>query len=193
MSFSFQKTFICNLIAITPFTATDMRGYFSKIFEKTIFASNGINIAPFEELQSCSKKGVLRGLHFQREHSQDKLVRVLRGEVYDVAVDLREGSDTFGKWKGFYLSAKNRKMLYIPKGFAHGFLALEENTLFSYLCGDQYDPGSDGGIRWNDPQLAVDWPLERVEEVILSDKDTALPLLSEFQGKYGALQYGSDV
>ena len=139
-------------------------------------------MSPWEELRSRSHKGVLRGLHFQRRHSQDKLVQVLHGAVYDAAVDLREGSATFGKWEGFYLTAENRQMLYIPKGFAHGFLALEEDTLFSYLCGDRYDPESDGGIRWNDPQLAVNWPLERVERLIISDKDDALPTLAEYTG-----------
>ena len=108
-------------------------------------------------------------------------MQVLHGAVYDVAVDLREGSETFGKWEGFYLTAENRQMLYIPKGFAHGFLALEDDTLFSYLCGDRYDPESDGGICWNDPQLAISWPLDRVEQTTVSDKDAALPTLAEYQ------------
>ena len=108
--------------------------------------------------------------------------------MYDVAVDLREGSPTFGKWEGFELTAENRRLLYIPKGFAHGFLALEEGTLFSYLCGDRYDPASDGGIRWNDPDIAVDWPLDRVEHLIVSDKDASLPSLKEFLERYGPLK-----
>lgn len=178
--FMFEKTDIENLTWITPFCVPDERGYLTKSFEKTIFAEHGIDLTPWEELRSCSRKGVLRGLHFQRCHSQDKLVQVLHGAVFDVAVDLRQGSPTFGKWEGFYLDAENRKMLYIPKGFAHGFLALEENTLFSYLCGEQYDPESDGGIRWNDPQLNIRWPLDRVERVIMSEKDAALPF---FTGK----------
>lgn len=177
--FVFEATSIHNLMQITPFYVPDQRGYFSKTFEQSIFASHGISISPWEELRSYSHKGVLRGLHFQRRHSQDKLVQVLRGAVYDVAVDLRENSPTFGKWEGFELTAENRKMLYIPKGFAHGFLALEEDTLFSYLCGDRYDPESDGGIRWDDPKLAVTWPLDRVDRVILSEKDAALPALEE--------------
>lgn len=176
--FSFQPATISGLMSITPFCAPDDRGYLSKPFEKSVFAAHGIDLSPWEELRSFSHKGVLRGLHFQRRHSQDKLVQVLHGAVYDVAVDLREGSETFGKWEGFYLTAENRNLLYIPKGFAHGFLVLEENTLFSYLCGDRYDPESDGGIRWNDPQLAVNWPLDRVEKVILSKKDAALPFLT---------------
>lgn len=178
------------VIQISPFYAPDDRGWFSKPFEKSIFAAHGIDLSPWEELRSFSHKGVLRGLHFQRRHSQDKLVQVLRGAVYDVAVDLREGSETFGKWESFELTAENRRMLYIPKGFAHGFLALEEDTLFSYLCGDRYDPETDGGIRWNDPQLAIDWPLDRVEKVILSEKDAALPTLEKFVEQHGALTVG---
>ena len=177
--FSFQNTTISGLTLITPFCAPDDRGFLSKTFEKSLFEANGIALSPWEELRSYSHRGVLRGLHFQRRHSQDKLVQVLHGAAYDVAVDLRKGSKTFGKWEGFYLSAENRSMLYIPKGFAHGFLALEEGTLFSYLCGDRYDPESDGGVRWNDPQLAVQWPLEKIGRPILSDKDAKLPLLSE--------------
>lgn len=183
--FQFQNTTISGLTLIAPFLAPDERGYLSKPFEKSIFAAHGIDLSPWEELRSCSKKGVLRGLHFQRRHSQDKLVQVLCGSAYDVAVDLREGSETFGQWEGFYLTAENRQLLYIPKGFAHGFLALEDGTLFSYLCGDRYDPESDGGIRWNDPQLGIEWPLDRVEAVIQSDKDAALPLLSEFINDVG--------
>lgn len=189
-AFKFQRTSISNLLQITPFLALDARGYLSKPFEKSIFAEHGIELTPWEELRSCSQRGVLRGLHFQRRHSQDKLVQVLYGAVYDVAVDLRKGSETFGKWEGFYLTAENRQMLYIPKGFAHGFLALEEDTLFSYLCGDRYDSEADSGIRWNDPHLAIDWPLDRVERLIVSDKDTALPTLAEFIQVYGALKGG---
>lgn len=185
--FQFQTVSIPGLKRITPFFAADNRGYLSKPFEKSAFLEHGINLSLWEELRSCSKKGVLRGLHFQRRCCQDKLVQVLSGAVFDVAVDLRKDSETFGQWEGFYLSAENRNILYIPKGFAHGFLALEDNTLFSYLCGERYDPESDGGIRWNDPQLSVSWPLERVEQVILSDKDAALPTLAEFLAQYGPL------
>lgn len=186
-SFGFKNTSIVGLYLIVPFSAKDNRGYLSKPFEKSIFAAHGIELSPWEELRSFSKKGVLRGLHFQCRCSQDKLVQVLHGSVYDVAVDLREGSETFGKWEGFLLTAESRQMLYIPKGFAHGFLALEDDTLFSYLCGDRYDPESDGGIRWDDPQLAIQWPLERVGQVIQSEKDAALPTLAEFLAAHGPL------
>lgn len=184
---SFQATSIGQLTLIQPFIAPDSRGYLLKSFEQQIFAQHEIQLNPYEELTSCSRKGVLRGLHFQRAHSQDKLVRVLHGAVYDVAVDLRAGSSTFGQWEGFYLSSENRQMLYIPKGFAHGFLSLEENTLFSYLCGDQYDPVSDGGILWNDPDIKIQWPLDQVEQVIVSEKDQALPTFAQFCRQYSAL------
>lgn len=188
--FQFERTGISDLTLISPFYAPDSRGYLSKPFEKSIFSSHGIELSPWEELRSFSKKGVLRGLHFQRRFSQDKLVQVLHGAVYDVAVDLRDGSKTFGHWEGFYLSAENRQLLYIPKGFAHGFLALEDDTLFSYLCGDRYDPESDGGIRWNDPDLVIQWPLEQVDSPILSEKDVALPTMKEFLKEYGSLKEG---
>lgn len=186
--FEFHGTHIPNLTLITPFLAPDDRGFFSKTFEKRIFAEHGIELTPYEELRSFSREGVLRGLHFQREHSQDKLVQVLAGAAYDVAIDLRKGSPTFGKWEGFELTGENRHLLYIPKGFAHGFLALEEGTLFSYLCGDRYDPETDGGIRWDDPDIAVDWPLARIGRPIVSAKDAALPSLREFTEQHGALR-----
>lgn len=185
--FRFQQQALSGLQRVSPFCAPDRRGYFLKAFERTVFQQHGIDTQGFELFFTCSAKGTLRGLHFQRRHSQDKLVQVLHGAAYDVAVDLRAGSPTFGQWQGFELTAENRQMLYIPRGFAHGFLALEDDTLFSYLCGDRYDPASDGGIRWDDPQLGVKWPLERVEQVILSEKDAALPTLAEFLARYGPL------
>lgn len=179
-TFQFLLGRLPGLQLISPFYAEDNRGSFMKFFEKNIFERNGIEMEVYETFFTISTKGTMRGLHFQRKHCQDKLVQVLRGSVYDVAVDLREDSKTFGQWEGVYLSAENRQMLYIPKGFAHGFLALENNTLFSYLCGDRYDPESDGGIRWDDPQLAISWPIDRVEQIIQSDKDTSLPTLEAF-------------
>jgi len=185
--FKFERTGIRNLILVSHFISDDSRGYLYKTFEKNIFEANGINFTPFEVLQSYSKKGVLRGLHFQRNFCQDKLIRVLSGEIFDVAVDLRNGSDTFGKWEGFYLSAENHKMIYIPKGFAHGFLALKDNTIINYLCGDRYDKRSECGIKWDDPQLAISWPLNQVGHISLADKDKTLPTLSEFIHQYGKL------
>ena len=174
-------------VLIEPLFVADARGYTHKIFDRKIFISNGINLEPWEELRTRSRKGVIRGLHFQQRHSQDKLVHAIAGEVYDVVVDLREGSDSFGRWEGFRLTEQNKKMLYIPKGFAHGFLALEENTILSYLIGDQYDPGSDDGVKWNDPDLRIEWPLDQVEQIILSDRDGKLPSLVDFKKRYGAL------
>ena len=134
-----------------------------------------------EELVSCSARNTLRGLHFQRRYSQDKLIRVLSGEIYDVAVDLRPDSKTFGKWQGFVLSSANRKMLYIPKDFAHGFLARQDNTVVYYLCGDRYDPESEGGILWNDPDLGIDWPFDPEELPLLSEKDRNQQTFREFR------------
>lgn len=189
-TFAFQNTGIPGLRLITPFYVEDGRGFFLKSFECDVFRENGVDVQGFEAFYTNSVKGTVRGLHFQRERCQDKLVQVLHGAAYDVAVDLREGSETFGSWEGFELTAENRNMLYIPKGFAHGFLALEDDTLFSYLCGGRYDPETDGGIRWNDPQLAVRWPLGRVEKMILSEKDAALPTFAEFLARYGPLAVG---
>lgn len=188
-AFHVQPGTMDGLRLIRPFYAEDSRGAFIKSFEREIFAQSGIDMRIYEGFYTSSARGTVRGLHFQRRHCQDKLVQVLCGAAYDVAVDLRADSATFGKWEGFYLTAENRQMVYIPKGFAHGFLALEENTLFSYLCGSRYDPASDGGIRWNDPQLGVTWPLERVGgRLIISEKDAALPTMAEFLGRYGPLK-----
>ena len=178
--FTFEKTEIEGVIVATPHMFGDERGLLKKTYEKNIFAENGIVFTAIEELETTSKKGVLRGIHMQTKHSQGKLMRVVRGAIYDVAVDMRPGSATFGSWFGITLSEENKKMVYIPEGFAHGFLALEDDTLFSYLCGDRYDPESDGGIRWDDPHLAVSWPLDRVEHLIISDKDAALPTLAKY-------------
>ncbi|MDL2217839.1 dTDP-4-dehydrorhamnose 3,5-epimerase [Christensenellaceae bacterium OttesenSCG-928-M15] len=165
---------------IDPFFAPDERGFFSKWFEADIFRAHGIEINPFEAFDSLSAKGVIRGLHFQKKYWQSKLVRCLSGELFDVVVDLRKGSLTFGKWEGFYLSAENRRLIFVPEGFAHGFLSLQNETITSYLCGDKFDAESDGGIRWDDPQIGVEWPLDKIDrEIIVSQKDQCLPLLSE--------------
>lgn len=129
----------------------------------------------------------LRGLHFQRRHSQDKLVRALSGEVYDVAVDIRPASPTFGKWQGFYLTAEDRQMLYIPKGFAHGFLVCSEQAVLHYLCGDRYDPDSENGILWNDPELAIDWPLDEAAAPILSERDRSFQSFATFRKELRAV------
>lgn len=181
--FSFSTTSIAQLMLIHPFLASDNRGYLSKSFERGIFEEHGIYLTPYEELTSCSRKGVLRGLHFQRKHSQDKLIRVLSGVVYDVAVDLRRDSSTFGQWQGFTLSAENQNMLYIPKGFAHGFLALEEETVLNYLCGEQYDPTTEDGIIWNDPALSISWPTHQVDQLFISERDQTFKGIRDMIGE----------
>ena len=177
--FRFEKTSIDGLTVIHPFIAYDERGFFMKTYEKNIFMENGIDLQNAEDMTSMSHKGVLRGLHFQTQHSQDKLIRVLQGEVWDIAVDLRRDSETYGKWEGFTLSAENHIGLYIPAGFAHGFLTLSDTAVFSYRCGQFYEPGYDTGIRWNDPDLRVAWPVEITNQLIISEKDQALPYFAE--------------
>ena len=189
-NFAFHPTEIHGLQVIQPQAAPDARGVLLKTFASGLFQRHGISLIPSEALCSRSGRGVVRGLHFQRRHSQDKLVQVLHGAVFDVAVDLRLRSPTFGRWKGVVLSGENRTMLYIPKGFAHGFLALEEDSCVSYLCGAPYFPEYDGGILWNDPEVGVAWPTEGMEEIILSGKDRNLPTLAAFQATWGGLPYG---
>lgn len=183
--FEFHTTEIEQLTLITPLYLPDSRGYLSKTFEMGQFASHGIQFALIEELETKSEHNTLRGLHFQRCHSQDKLVRVLAGEIYDVAVDIRPKSRTFGQWQGFRLSAENRRMLYIPKEFAHGFLVLSGEAVVHYLCGDRHDPASEDGILWNDPELAIDWPLESGAAPGLSDRDQAFQSFSVFRQSIG--------
>ena len=186
-NFEFKTTTIADLILVIPPHVSDKRGYFTKVFEKAVFKEHGIEFLVWEELLTCSQKDVLRGLHFQRSNCQAKLVQVLCGKAFDVVVDLRKGSPTFGKWESFELSGENQKILYVPKGLAHGFLSLEENTVFKYLCGDGYVPEMDGGICWNDPQLAIKWPLDCIDRLIVSDRDKNLPMLADFLENYGPL------
>ena len=135
------------------------------------FKNAGLAMVFVQDNQSKSKKGVLRGLHYQKQHQQGKLVRVISGEVFDVAVDIRKESKTFGKWFGVTLSAENRKQFYIPEGFAHGFLVLSEEAEFVYKCTDFYHPEFEGGIAWNDEVIGIEWPLENITELLLSEKD----------------------
>ena len=146
------------LCVIEPDVHGDSRGYFMETYNQRDMAEAGLNMVFVQDNQSCSTKGVLRGLHFQKQFPQGKLVRVFRGTVYDVAVDLRSGSDTFGKWHGTILSGENKKQFYIPEGFAHGFLVLSDIAEFAYKCTDFYHPGDEGGLAWNDPKLGITWP-----------------------------------
>ncbi len=165
---------IKGLHMIEPAVFGDNRGYFMETYNYNDFAAEGIDCQFVQDNQSASKKGVLRGLHFQINYPQDKLVRVIRGEVFDVAVDLREGSETYGKWYGVHLSEENKKQFFIPKNFAHGFLVLSDYAEFCYKVTDFYHPNDEGGIMWNDPEIGVEWPLPEgmtAEDLILSEKD----------------------
>ncbi len=146
------------LCLITPAVHGDARGYFMETYNLRDMEEAGIGFSFVQDNQSSSSKGVLRGLHYQINYPQTKLVRVISGEVFDVAVDLREGSKTFGKWHGTVLSAENKKQYLIPKGFAHGFLVMSEKAEFCYKCDDFYHPGDEGGLAWNDPALGIEWP-----------------------------------
>jgi len=146
------------LFVIRPTVHGDARGYFMETYNENDMREAGLGMRFVQDNQSMSKKGVLRGLHFQKQYPQGKLVRVIRGAVFDVAVDLRAGSATYGKWFGVELSAENKKQFYISEGFAHGFLVLSDEAEFCYKCTDFYHPGDEGGLAWNDPQIGVEWP-----------------------------------
>lgn len=156
---------------ITPSVFGDSRGYFMETYQYNDFKEAGIGQVFVQDNQSSSRKGVLRGLHFQIDYPQDKLVRVIRGEVFDVAVDLRKGSPTFGKWHGEILTEENKKQFFIPKNFAHGFLVLSDFAEFAYKCTDFYHPNDEGGLFWNDPQIGVKWPIPEGMELTISEKD----------------------
>ncbi len=165
---------IDGLYEITPTVFEDTRGYFMETYNYQDFKEAGIDVQFVQDNQSASQKGVLRGLHFQIHYPQDKLVRVIRGEVYDVAVDLRKGSKTYGKWHGVYLSEENKKQFFIPKDFAHGFLVLSDYAEFAYKCTDFYHPNDEGGLKWDDPQIGVEWPMPKgmeKKDLIISEKD----------------------
>lgn len=159
------------LKVITPTVFGDARGYFVETYNYNDYKEAGIDQNFVQDNQSASKKGVLRGLHFQKEYPQDKLVRVIRGEVFDVAVDLRKGSQTFGKWFGVILSEENKKQFFIPKGFAHGFLVLSDYAEFAYKCTDFYHPNDEGGLYYADEEIGIKWPVPEGMELILSEKD----------------------
>ncbi len=177
--FEFTKTHIPGLYVVEPTVFEDERGYFMETYNYDEFKSAGLYSVFVQDNQSKSVKGVLRGLHFQKEYPQGKLVRVLKGEVFDVAVDIRPKSPTYKSWYGIVLSEGNKKQLYIPEGFAHGFLVLSDEAVFAYKCTDFYHPEDEGGIAWNDPTIGIEWPLDRVEDIILSDKDKRWPNFSE--------------
>lgn len=164
---------------ITPEVHEDARGYFMETYQQKDFTEAGVDVTFVQDNQSASTKGVLRGLHYQINHPQDKLVRVIKGEVFDVAVDLRKGSKTFGKWFGVLLSEENKKQFFVPKGFAHGFVVLSDYAEFCYKVSDFYTPGDEGGIMYNDPDIAVEWPIPDDMELIFSERDKVWPPFKE--------------
>lgn len=165
------------MYVVEPEVFGDSRGYFMETYNYKEFKEAGMDMVFVQDNQSKSKKGVLRGLHFQIKHPQGKLVRVISGEVFDVGVDLRKTSPTYRRWFGAVLSAENKKQLYIPEGFAHGFLVLSDEAEFVYKCTEFYHPEDEGGFIWNDPAIGVEWPLERVGEIVLSERDKKLGTL----------------
>lgn len=184
--FDFQNTEIEGLVLIKPFVAYDERGYFIKDYSKEVFEQNGLPYDLNEVFYTNSYKGVIRAIHFQREKTQPKLVRCVSGKVFDVVVDLRKDSKTFGKWQGFYLSEQNKDQLLIPGKCGHGYLVLEP-SIVSYKCSEKFYGEYDDGIRWNDPDINIKWPLELIENIILSGKDENLQSLAEFKEKYAGL------
>ena len=162
---------ISGLYVIEPTVFPDARGYFMETYNYNDFKEAGLDMVFVQDNQLMSVQGVLRGLHFQKQYPQGKLVRVVNGTVFDVAVDLRSDSATYGKWFGVELSAENKKQFYISPGFAHGFLVLSEKAEFVYKCTDFYHPGDEGGVAWNDPEIGIEWPIQPGVELIISDKD----------------------
>lgn len=176
-NFKFIETKIKGLFIIEMKVYGDQRGYFMETYKEDDFSLAGLNYKFVQDNQSSSTKGVLRGLHFQKIYSQAKLVRVLKGEVFDVAVDLRKSSETYGQWFGIVLSEDNKKQLMIPRGFAHGFLVLSDYAEFVYKCDELYHPEDEGGIIFNDKDINIDWP--QVNKIILSEKDKNNPTLAK--------------
>lgn len=176
------QTNIKDLVVLKPKVFEDERGYFFESYNKTAFHNAGLTMEFVQDNQSLSQKGVLRGLHFQNPpHAQGKLVRVIKGAVLDVALDIRKDSETYGKWYSVELTEKNKLMMYVPVGFAHGFLTLEDNTIFSYKCTNIYNKPAEGCILWNDPELNINW---NVEDPTMSAKDIEGTLFKDFKSNF---------
>lgn len=182
--FKFSETEIKDMFVVEPTVFEDNRGYFMETYHEKEFKEAGHDLTFVQDNQSKSIKGVLRGLHLQVNYPQGKLVRVIKGKVFDVGVDLRGDSPTYGKWHGEILSDENKKQLYIPPKFAHGFLVLSDEAEFVYKCTEFYHGEDESGIKWDDPDIGVEWPLDEIEEIILSDKDNELKSFKESQIKY---------
>jgi len=168
-------TTIPDVKILEPRVFGDERGFFMETFRESWFRENVADVTFVQDNHSKSRQGILRGLHYQEQQPQGKLVRVVSGEVFDVAVDIRQGSPTFGQWVGHYISAENKRQMWVPEGFAHGFLVTSESAEFVYKCTDYYHPESERSIRWNDPTLGIDWPVDRVGDILLSEKDKVAP------------------
>ena len=179
--FTVETCDIEGLKGITPTAFGDKRGYFMESYQANDFKELGIDTVFVQDNQSSSTKGVLRGMHYQINFPQDKLVRVISGEVYDAVVDLRKGSHTYGKSFGVLLSAENRKQLFIPKGFAHGFVVLSDYAEFFYKVSDFYHPNDEGGLLWNDPDVAIDWPIKDESELNIIERDQNWPRLKDLK------------
>ena len=183
MPFSFEKAAIEDVIVITPRVFNDDRGFFMETYKSSDFINNGIKEDFVQDNHSKSSKGVLRGLHYQKApKAQAKIVRCVKGAIFDVAVDIRKGSKTYGKWVGVELTEENKKMLYIPAGFAHGFCVRSEIAEICYKSSDEYSPENDRGIMWNDPEIGIDWNLD--SEPIISEKDAKHPLLKDADNNF---------
>lgn len=165
------------VLILEPRVFKDKRGYFMETYQRDRYLQSGVPCAFVQDNLSFSVKNTLRGLHFQIEHPQAKLVQVITGEIFDVAVDIRKTSPTFGRWIGVVLSEQNRRQLFVPEGFAHGFCVLSDAVHFLYKCSDFYAPGDEGGILWSDPEIGIEWP---VSDPIVSEKDVGLPLFADF-------------
>lgn len=180
MPFEFIKTRMDGLVKIKPHIYQDNRGVYIKYYDNNIFAQHGLPDCLCENSEIMCDKGTLRGLHYQERASQGKLIHVVQGKIYDVAVDLRKDSKTFGQWEAIILSGNDTTSWYIPEGFAHGFLTLEDHTIFSYQSTCKYYPQYNGGIIWNDKRLNITWPIEMVDKIIISDKDSKLIQFDEY-------------
>lgn len=178
-NFTFIDTGIQNLYIVEAKRFGDARGYFMETYNEKDFHEAGLNMRFVQCNESRSCQGVLRGLHFQKQYPQGKLVRVTKGEVFDVAVDLRKNSSTFGQWRGVYLSEENKRQFYVPEGFAHGFYVTSEVAEFVYQVTNLYHPEDEGALFWNDPEIGVEWPLIEGIDVLLSEKDQKNPLLKD--------------
>ncbi len=181
-SFKFIETEIRDLYVIEPIIHGDNRGYFMETYVKSVFDTAGLNYCFVQDNQSRSSKGVLRGMHFQKNFPQTKLIRVLDGEIFDVAIDLRKNSKSYRKWFGVVLSEENKKQLLVPRGFAHGFMVLSDYAEIAYKCDDYYHPEDECGIIYNDTDIAIQWP--SIEKVILSDKDKMYSNLAKLESTW---------